>query len=146
MKLPELPTLGQERARRCAEAKPSRFGRKAEARAERRADQRERDKFRLRIYVLDMGKCRRCGRKVYLKVADAPHELAVGHVHEWVFRSLGGDDRDPTNCLLLCSSCHPDVQEHRVWIVALDPVRLMRGLVEFVPATPERTANRELGR
>jgi hypothetical protein len=122
---------------RCAEAKPSRFARKAEARADRRAAVVKRDKHRTRIYVADMGKCRSCGRKVYLKIADAPHELAVGHVHEWVPRSLGGDPLDPLNCLLLCSECHPkiqgDVGGRELLIVALDIVRLMRGPVEVIP-------------
>jgi hypothetical protein len=30
----------------------------------------------------------------------------VGHVHEIVPRSLGGDATDPDNCLLLCPGCH----------------------------------------
>lgn len=124
--------------KRCAPAKPNRFARKAEARADRRAEKLERDQFRTRIYVLDGGKCRRCLRKVYLKVAEAPHELAVGHVHEYLFKSLGGDDLDPLNAILLCSECHPKIQEHRLWIVALDLAKLMRGQVDFVPAAPLR--------
>lgn len=120
--------------KRCAPAKPSRFARKADERAERREARDKRDKFRTRIFVLDTGKCRRCKRKVYLKVAAAPHELAVGHVHEWVLRSLLGDPLDLLNCLLLCAECHDQCHgtSARLMIVALDPVKLMRGDVDFV--------------
>lgn len=30
----------------------------------------------------------------------------VGHVHETVKRSQGGDPTDPDNCQLLCLACH----------------------------------------
>jgi len=30
----------------------------------------------------------------------------VGHVHERVKRSQGGDASDPENCVLLCVTCH----------------------------------------
>lgn len=135
--LRQRPTLAEETARRRAEPKPSRFARKAEGRAERREHKTERDKFRTRIYVLDMGRCRCCRRKVYLKVADAPHELAVGHVHEWVKRSQGGSDVDPLNCLLLCAECH-DKFGNKENIQPCNADKLMRGEVDFVPSPPLR--------
>lgn len=130
-----LPSLAEESRTRRAEPKPSRFARKAADRTERRKAKTARDKFRTRIYVLDMGKCRCCKRKVYLKVVDAPHELAVGHVHEWVKRSQGGSDVDPLNSLLLCAECH-DAFGNKENIVPLDPAKLMRGEVEFMPSPP----------
>lgn len=133
-----LPSMAEVTAERRATPKPSRFGRKAADRAERREAKTERDKFRTRIYVDDRGRCRCCKRRVYLKIADAPHELAVGHVHEWVKRSQGGSDVDPLNCLLLCAECH-DKFGNKDNIVPLDPQKLMRGEVEFVPSPPLRS-------
>lgn len=132
-----LPTLAEETARRRAEPKPSRFARKADDRKERREHADARDKFRTRIYVLDMGRCRCCHRKVYLKISDAPHELAVGHVHEWVKRSQLGSDLDLHNCILLCAECHDTFGNHEN-IQPCDPVKLMRGEVVFVPSPPLR--------
>lgn len=132
-----LPTLAEETARRRAEPKPSRFTDKAKARAEEREHDRARDQFRTKIYIADMGRCRCCHRKVYLKIADAPHELAVGHVHEWVKRSQLGSDLDPLNCILLCAECHFKFGNHDN-IVPCSPTKLMRGDVEFVSSPPLR--------
>lgn len=91
--------------------------------------------------MLDGGKCRRCGRKVWLRIADAPHELAVGHVDEWVPKSLGGDDLDERNCLLYCAACHLAGKHGKLFdVVACDQVRLMRGLVEFPPHVPRNSS------
>lgn len=128
-----LPSLAEVAATRRAAPKPSRFARKAEDRTERREAKTERDKFRTRIYVLDMGRCRCCRRRVYHKVSDAPHELAVGHVHEWVKRSQGGSDVDPLNCLLLCAECHAKFG-NKDNIQPLNADKLMRGEVDFVPS------------
>ena len=126
-----LPVL-DPRAR-TATPKPDRFARKAEKKRDRREHAQLRDKHRTRIFVLDSGKCRCHGRKVYLKVADAPHEFAVGHVHEWIPKSLGGDDLSDYNCILLCAEMHGPVTRHEVDIVAHCQVALMRGPVDFVP-------------
>jgi hypothetical protein len=119
--------------------KPNRYERKAEARRERAEGRAQRDQLRRRIFHLDSGRCRCCGTRVFLRPSEAPHELAIGHVHEWVPRSLGGDPLAPTNCLLLCSACHPKVQGdvggRELLIVALTS-RLMRGPVEFIPFAP----------
>lgn len=128
--------------KRCAEPKGDRFAVKAERRRLRREHGTKRDRLRARIYYLDGGHCRKCGRHVYLKVKDAPHELAVGHVDEWIPRSLGGDDLEEENCLLYCAECHllgkhRQGEEARWFIaVALDEQRLMRGPVEFIPPAP----------
>lgn len=114
--------------------KPDRFKRKADTRRAHREHQLKRDKHRARIYALDAGKCRCCGLKVYLKVKDAPSARQVGHVHEWVLRSQGGDPLDETNCLLLCSECHLRlIHGNQLDIVPRDTVRLMRGPVDFPP-------------
>jgi 5-methylcytosine-specific restriction endonuclease McrA len=129
-----LPVL-DPRAR-TAQPKPSRWGRKAADRKDRVSARQHRDRLRREIYKLDNGRCRRCSRRVFLKIADAPHELAVGHVHEWVPRSLGGDPLDKFNCLLLCSECHKklhgEVGGRELLIVVHDISRLVRGPVDFI--------------
>lgn len=134
-KLPDdLPALNGQPPRACP--KPSRFDRQAESRLADRGTAQDRARLRTRIYYLDEGKCRRCHRKVYLKLKDAPHEFNVGHVHEWIFRSLGGDPLSEFNTILLCHACHPLVQQLKLQIVACDLKRLMRGPVEFIPNAP----------
>lgn len=126
--------------KRCATPKPDRFARRAAERKQDREQLTARDRLRRSIYQKDQGKCRCCGRRVFLKIAEAPHVLAVGQVHEWIPRSLGGDPLEPTNCLLLCSECHPKVQGtvggRTLLLVALDVERLMRGTVETIPNEP----------
>lgn len=138
MKISDLPVYDPRL--RCASPKPDRFARRAAARQDKRSARGERARFRAQIYRDDQGKCRCCGRKVYLKIADAPHELAVGHVHEWIPRSLGGDPLDRFNCLLLCSDCHPKIQGtlggRTLLIVVLDATREMRGPIEVIPFAP----------
>jgi HNH endonuclease len=139
----KLPVFGQPvEGRAGAPPKPSRWDRKAEARAERRAHDVARVKHRAHIFRLDNGRCRCCQRKVWLKVSQAPHELAVGHVHEWVKRSQGGDDLDPLNCILLCAECHEKFGNHDD-IVPMDPARLMRGQVMFVEGPDPANLNRK---
>lgn len=122
--------------------KPDRFARKADERQAKREHGIKRDKLRARVFHLDNGKCRRCARKVWLRIADAPSALAVGHVDEFVPRSAGGDDLEETNCLLYCAECHL-LGKHRQgeearWFlpVALTTDKLMRGPVEFIPVAP----------
>lgn len=133
-----LPVL-DPRAR-TAQPKPSRWGRKAADRKDRLNARQDRDRLRREIYKLDDGRCRRCGRRVYLKIADAPHELAVGHVHEWIHRSLGGDPLDKFNTILLCSECHKklhgEVGGRELLIVVHDITRLVRGPVDFIKNEP----------
>lgn len=134
-KLPaDLPSLNGQPAQACP--KPNRFERQAEAQRAERKHRMTRAALRRYVYSHDERRCRRCHRALYLHLKDAPHELAVGHVHEWIFRSLGGDPLDPFNCLLLCATCHPLCQELKLLIVACDWKRLMRGPVEFIPNAP----------
>lgn len=125
-----LPVLA-DRAR-CAEPKTPKGTRKKAKRAADRVFKTARSVFRALIFRLDLGRCRKCGKKVWLKVSEAPHVLAIGHVHEWLKRSLGGDPLDRLNCLLLCAKCHDLVDDHKLEIVASDETRLMRGPVEFI--------------
>ena len=119
-------------AKRVALMKPSRSARqKAEAKADR-AHAAERDRFRAHIFELDHAKCRRCQKALYLKAWNAPHELLVANVHEFVSKAQGGDDLDELNCLLLCADCHLwAVHGKRFDIVPRDAKRLMRGKVDF---------------
>ncbi len=57
--------------------------------------------------------CEQCGRWV-VKPAALPPPSEMGHVHEIVYRSRGGSDTDPKNCLLLCAACHAKVHAKRV--------------------------------
>lgn len=136
----QLPVL-DPRARNCPK-KPDKFARRADERQERREHAGKRSRLRQLVYRADSGKCRRCARHVYLKEADAPNALAIGHVDEFVPRGAGGDDLEPRNCLLLCAECHL-LGKHRqgeesrwLLVVAVDSTRLMRGPVEFIPYAP----------
>lgn len=133
-----LPVL-DPRAR-TAQPKPSRWDRKAQTRRDRVDGKLRRECLRREVYSLDQGKCRCCHRRVYLKIAEAPHELAVGHVHEWIPRSLGGDPLDKFNCLLLCAECHKklhgEVGGRELLIVVWDVTRLVRGSVDFIANEP----------
>ncbi len=81
--------------------------------------------------------------------------LDFGCVHEFVFRSLGGSDVEPTNCVLVCAACHTRVEPcihpgpfhsaKRV-IVPLDEDALMEGPICYhdVPIDgSEPTSERE---
>ena len=127
-----LPTLAEVQAKRVALMKPSRSARqKAETKADR-AHAAERGQFRAHIFALDHAKCRRCQKALFLKVKEAPHELLVANVHEFVSKAQGGDYLDELNCLLLCADCHLwAVHGKRFDIVPRDAKRLMRGKVDF---------------
>lgn len=56
------------------------------------------------------GCCEYCGRFVWRSSAFAP---AVGHVHEALARSLGGDPANPQHAKLTCSECHMPNGAHR---------------------------------
>ena len=51
------------------------------------------------------GRCEECERRVY-HPAVARSYAEVGHVHEVRPRSLGGDETDPAQCVLLCWTHH----------------------------------------
>lgn len=130
----ELPYLNGQPGVACP--KPNRFERQAKKKTDEADHKKARARLRLRVFVDDEGRCRRCHRKVFLKLKDAPHEFAVAHIHEWIFRSLGGDDTDPFNCLTLCAECHPPCQQLKLQIVCHDHKRLVRGPVDFIPNAP----------
>lgn len=91
-----------------------------------------RSALRALVYRLDGGKCRRCGKRLKLHLKDCAHAFQLAHINEFVKRSLGGDPREPTNCITLCADCHDLVDDHKLEIVAHDPVKLMRGTVDFI--------------
>jgi hypothetical protein len=81
----------------------------------------------------DRHHCRLCGRFVQYDVEPL---VNYGEVHEFIFRSRGGSDVEPTNCVLVCKGCHTASEPcihpgafhttKRV-IVALDVNLLMEG-------------------
>lgn len=124
---------------RVAEQKPEKGASKRERRRLEREHDVKRDKCRRQVVSDDGYKCRRCACRVWREPSKAPSILTIAHVHEWIWRSWGGDDTDPTNCLTLCGACHAWFHPRlglsaQLWmIVACDEQQLMRGLVEFVP-------------
>lgn len=81
--------------------------------------------------------CRLCGRSVQYHVDSLD---SFGEVHEYVWRSRGGSDIEPTNCVLVCKGCHtmhepcihPSIghRSARV-IVPLDADKLMEGPIMY---------------
>ena len=49
-----------------------------------------------------------------LKPSETDNPLAIGHVHEIIPRSRGGDPTDPDNCILACPKCHAREHGQRV--------------------------------
>jgi 5-methylcytosine-specific restriction endonuclease McrA len=58
-------------------------------------------------------RCQDCGRHV-CKPRETDNPFDVGHVHEVIPRSRGGDATDPENCKLLCPVCHQKAHGLRV--------------------------------
>lgn len=56
------------------------------------------------VWARAEGFCEDCGMGL-LRWAE-PESARSGHVHERRARSLGGDETDPSQCLLLCRGCH----------------------------------------
>ena len=56
--------------------------------------------------------CEICGRWLK-KPRETDSVLDVGHVHEIVYRSQGGSDTDPLNCMLLCPEDHERIHLRR---------------------------------
>jgi 5-methylcytosine-specific restriction endonuclease McrA len=80
--------------------------RKVKARRQR-AEADAREACVIEVFRRHGSRCGVCNRPV--KRANDPrlrHEFEVGHVHEIVPRSLGGDPHDPMNCTLDCYRCH----------------------------------------
>lgn len=81
----------------------------------------------------DSHRCRVCGQRVqYLWEPLDNH----GEVHEWRYRSAGGPDTEPWNCILLCRGCHQgnrSIHSGHIRIIPIDsdtgmggPVRVWR--------------------
>jgi 5-methylcytosine-specific restriction endonuclease McrA len=71
----------------------------------KRQEAKERAHCRAIVWALAGGRCERCMRVV--RDDDVPEWAADrAHVNERVPRSRGGSPTDPSNCELLCQSCH----------------------------------------
>ena len=60
----------------------------------------------LEVHRREMSRCQNCGTAVCRASDPGATEWTVGHVHEAIPRSRGGDPTDPANCVLLCPACH----------------------------------------
>jgi len=80
--------------------------RKVKARAKRQHAQDRADCRRV-VWERDWGRCVVCRRALTLDEA---------HIHEVVYRSRGGSDTDPANCVTCCYACHADVHCGKVSI------------------------------
>lgn len=62
------------------------------------------------VFLRERGVCEgeRCFARLKRAHEAGATEFNVGHVHEVVPRSKGGDPTDPANCRLLCWRCHPE--------------------------------------
>jgi len=65
------------------------------------------------VWKRDARECQRCGYWLY-KHTETDQVFKVGHVHEIISRSRGGDPTDPSNCVLLCPKCHEQAHSHPV--------------------------------
>ncbi len=65
------------------------------------------------VWKRDGMRCQHCGYAV-MKPSDTDQPFKVGHVHEVIARSRGGDATDPANCVLLCPICHQRAHGLRV--------------------------------
>ena len=72
----------------------------------RRTNQARRNACIDAVFARDRHCCQKCGVYVFHKREPGCTEFVCGHVHEIVSRSQGGSPFDPTNCILLCNSCH----------------------------------------
>ena len=83
---------------------------KPEPRAKAKA-RAKRQKAKARAICLEVvwgrarGRCESCSLKVW-RVLETDDPRLVGHVHEILPRSLGGDPTDPEQTILLCPKCH----------------------------------------
>ena len=80
-------------------------------------EQTDRQKARARkacvdaVWKRDQRECQHCGYWLY-KHTESDQAFKIGHVHERIPRSRGGDPTDPNNCLLLCPKCHEQAHSH----------------------------------
>lgn len=71
---------------------------------------RERSECRRIVFNRDGGKCRCCGRRLYLLARNAHGYWDLCNVHEILPRARGGSDVEPKNCVALCHRCHMAVE------------------------------------
>ena len=79
--------------------------RKVEKARTKRAHAVSRAVCRALVYQRAGGRCESCGARLVLKTSEASI-YTLAHIHEKQYRSRGGDDTDPDNCLCLCMKCH----------------------------------------
>ena len=92
--------------------KPRGTTRKQEKARQAVDDRAARDACVREVFRLYRSRCGRCAKPVKPKTDPSVTEWTIGHVHEIVLRSRGGDPNDPTNCELLCGADH--AREHRL--------------------------------
>jgi len=69
------------------------------------------------VWRRENSRCWNCRREV-MRPRETDNSFNVGHVHEIVYRSLGGSDTYPSNAVLLCPVCHRKVHEKLVRLSA----------------------------
>ena len=94
--------------------KPRGTTRKQEKARQAVDDRAARDACVREVFRLYRSRCGRCAKPVKPKTDPSVTEFTIGHTHEKVLRSRGGDPHDPTNCELLCWRCHPVAHGQRV--------------------------------
>ena len=85
------------------------FGGRTRAQEKRSRERKEddaREVARETAYERDHRCCRKCGKPLVLKPADAQSAWQIAHAHEILSRALGGDPTDSRNIVTLCLLCH----------------------------------------
>ena len=96
------------------------------AQARRRAAHRKaRAQCRMSVWARDHGRCVVCHEALGLDEA---------HIHEVRYRSLGGSDTDPANCVVLCRCCHEAVHRKLVKVERAPDNQSLQGGCEDVEA------------
>lgn len=65
------------------------------------------------VWQRDGGTCRACQKPRLQRWGSYCNPALWGHVHEIVFRSLGGDPLNPNACVLVCGECHEAIHTTR---------------------------------
>lgn len=84
----------------------------------RRTHAEQRRLCRIAVWERDKGRCVVCGKGL---------TLAEAHVHEVVYRSRGGSDVEPVNCVTLCQADHAGVHAGVVRLPENGPERPFTG-------------------
>ena len=86
--------------------------RRVKARTDRQKAKARKDCVSL-VWARANNRCQDCGRHV-CKPRETDNPFDVGHVHEVIPRSRGGDPTDPEQCILACVKCHTRRHGQRV--------------------------------